>query len=421
MKYNISANAQVKVTPIKISEIKLNKTEINILLGSFEVLSVNILPENATSKALTWISEDPSIATVDEAGKVVGIAIGSTLVIVESDDKQVSASAKVNVLPVPIEALKFERQAVSLFVDEIEQLIVTMDPTNATPVDLLWSVSDIKVLTVDDKGNIMGIKPGTSQVTVSTPDGKLKETITVTVKEVPIEYISLNKSNLNLLPNDSRTLLASIYPKNAADQQILWYSGNPEIASVDQFGKITAHKTGSAIITAVTWRDDHTATCTVSVISPTEAIQVEVKPGSAVVNSFGATLPILVAVYNPSNTPVKVRTINILISGTLRVSFNITTIPFTNTYYYYELGPYFFPTPLRVPGFLDNWIVHTEYEMNGEIYHAANRVPQFLHQFSSFGWGDFDIDFYGVDNPRSNSIQFINLKSFQAVELKGKD
>ena len=60
--------------------VTLDKTEINLKSGETVTLNASVLPEDATHKALLWISEDERIATVSSTGEVTGVGIGETVI-----------------------------------------------------------------------------------------------------------------------------------------------------------------------------------------------------------------------------------------------------------------------------------------------------------------------------------------------------
>lgn len=66
---------------VKIESFKLNKTELNLIIGQEETLTAIITPTDATYKKISWVSLDTSIATVDEDGKVTAIKAGEAKII----------------------------------------------------------------------------------------------------------------------------------------------------------------------------------------------------------------------------------------------------------------------------------------------------------------------------------------------------
>ena len=83
---------------------------------------------------------------------------------------------------------------------------------------------------------------------------------------VPIEIITLNKTEVSLTPNSTINLKATISPSNATDMSLTWSSDNTSVAVVDKYGAITAKADGTAIITVK--NGDVSAQCTVTVATP---------------------------------------------------------------------------------------------------------------------------------------------------------
>lgn len=71
-------------------------------------------------------------------------------------------------------------------------------------------------------------------------------------EEVLITEIILDKSNVYLGHGNPSTvsLTATISPTDATNKAIIWSSNNPEIATVDSDGKVTAKGVGITTITA---------------------------------------------------------------------------------------------------------------------------------------------------------------------------
>ena len=105
---------------------------------------------------------------------------------------------------------------------------------------------------------------------------ELRDNTIVLIKVIPIETVELDKTEVSLFKGDSEQLSATITPDNATYQEISWSSSDPNVATVDESGKIIAVGVGEAIITATT-KDGKTANCKVavtkkpsgSVVSPT--------------------------------------------------------------------------------------------------------------------------------------------------------
>ena len=76
---------KVTVNPIKVSEIKVSEIDINLKVDETKSLTVEVLPEDATDKTVTWSSENEEIATVDN-GVITAVKTGTTKIFCESKD-----------------------------------------------------------------------------------------------------------------------------------------------------------------------------------------------------------------------------------------------------------------------------------------------------------------------------------------------
>ena len=87
---------------------------------------------------------------------------------------------------------------------------------------------------------------------------------------VAVTGVTLNRTSATLTVGDSITLTATVAPDNATEKSVSWQSGNSAVASVDQSGKVTALKAGTAVITVTTLDGSKTASCTVTVNDKTQ-------------------------------------------------------------------------------------------------------------------------------------------------------
>ena len=76
---------------------------------------------------------------------------------------------------------------------------------------------------------------------------------------------------MNLKKGESSSLTYTITPAGVTDN-VTWSSSDTSVATVDNYGKVTAKKIGTAVITVKT-SNGYTDTCTVTVTSEVESIQ----------------------------------------------------------------------------------------------------------------------------------------------------
>jgi len=82
---------------------------------------------------------------------------------------------------------------------------------------------------------------------------------------VAVTGVSLNKSSISLIVDDSETLTATITPSNATNKNVTWSSSNTTVAKVSTSGIVTAVAAGTATITVTTVDGSKKANCSVTV------------------------------------------------------------------------------------------------------------------------------------------------------------
>lgn len=86
-------------------------------------------------------------------------------------------------------------------------------------------------------------------------------------KESEYPRIALNRSSVVLYTGTYFDLIVTITPSDLVGKEIEWNSSDPSVATVDEYGKVTALKAGQTVITAKVVENKETASCTITVQS----------------------------------------------------------------------------------------------------------------------------------------------------------
>lgn len=149
--------------------------------------------------------------------------------------------------------------------EETKQIEAVAKTDKGEAVAITYEVADPTVASVDSTGKVTGIKKGSTTITLKANDKTDTCNVTVTEKEVvnpPIEpkvTFSVSEVTIDLDANPEYTLK----PKLVGEAELLYAIDKPEIISIEG-NKITALKTGTAIVTATYGKS--TATVTVNVV-----------------------------------------------------------------------------------------------------------------------------------------------------------
>ncbi len=152
-----------------------------------------------------------------------------------------------------------------LKVGESVKLEAGVTPSNAYNREVIWSSSDESIAKVEN-GKVTAVNPGTAAITVKTVDGGFTKSIEFTVV-LPVERVELNPKEEQLVTGELTKLVATVYPENATNKNVIWTTSDDSVVTV-QNGIITAVGAGTATIEVITEDGGHTSSCTVTVAEP---------------------------------------------------------------------------------------------------------------------------------------------------------
>ncbi len=187
-------------------------------------------------------------------------------------------------------------------VGETVKLETVVEPSTLA---LRWESSDETIATVDENGKVKGLKDGVVCISVSPKkfSAPAKCYLAVGTGKLPTG-LGLDAEQKTVNVWDEFTLTATVQPADASDKRVSWRSTNPNVATVDALGKVSAIHEGTAKIIATTEIGDYEAECEVTVQTvPVSSVTLSETSKTIKVNeSF--TLTSLVAPENASNKKV---------------------------------------------------------------------------------------------------------------------
>lgn len=293
----------------KLTGIKVTPDKVTVEKGQKANLNVTYLPADTTDeKAVTWKSENESVATVDENGVVTAVAGGKTKVIATAKaNNKITAVCEVKV-PIHTESIALNKTEITdLLKGKTEKLEVSFIPSNTEDSrEVKWTSSAADIAAVDANGTVKALKEGTATITATTADGKHTASCTVTVKEIHLTDVKLDemKNPSELFKGEKHQIKIGLNPIDTTDNVIYTFASSDEkVVSVDKNGMVTALKNGKATITITvkTTNTDFEKTLTYDITVeeiPLESIEIK---GDVTSLEEGKTTKLNV-VFNPTNT-----------------------------------------------------------------------------------------------------------------------
>lgn len=240
------ANTTIEVIQ-PVTSVKINESVTTLNVGETEKLTATVSPEDANNQNVTWSSSNPEVLSVDQEGNLQALVKGETTITVTTEDGEFKDMRLITVKQ-PVEGIIVSHESISLDSGENFKLMATIFPLNANNQNVIWSSSNSDVLIVNQVGNIKALKGGNAVITVESQEGGFKAHTHVFVRQL-VTKIKTNVTELQLIVGESEQIIARVEPNDADNTNILWNSSDNNIISVDEAGKITAIKQGSATIT----------------------------------------------------------------------------------------------------------------------------------------------------------------------------
>lgn len=272
---SLSASCDFSIE-VPITDITLDHTDAQITIGETLSIKAIITPANATNQIVSWETSNASVATVEYTKDsydsinvtVTGVSHGTATIICKAADGQIRMCTVY--VKQPVTGITLDTQeTITIRKGQSIYLNATILPYNADDKTVVWSSSRPEYCTVDQYGMITGIEPTGENyeavITVTSNDNpEIFATCKVKVIQ-PITGITLNSTYQEMWVGSKYAIIPDIQPADADNKKVTYISSDPEVASVDENGIVTALKGGTTVIEITTEQYGLKATCTILV------------------------------------------------------------------------------------------------------------------------------------------------------------
>ena len=229
-------------------EIKVDKTTLGI--GERVSISASVSPSNACNTYVDLSSSDEDVIEI-QGDELIAVGYGTATITGES------FNGKTRTVTITVKEIKAESVSIAspipsdqaVYIGDSFALSASITPENVDDPSIVWSSGDEEIATVDQNGFVKTLAEGEVTIYAIAANGVTGE-LTLTVKEKYVESIELSEATLDLLLQETHTLVATVTPADATFPEITWSCSDSSVVEVSENGTVSAIGCGSAVITA---------------------------------------------------------------------------------------------------------------------------------------------------------------------------
>ena len=181
---NTNNNITETKPDIKVNKIAISGITKKVAAGKKIKLTAKVFPQNATNKTVKWISENPKIAKVNNAGVVTVMKKTGgkkvTIKAVAADGSGIKASYKLTIMKDSVKSIKLKAKKTVKAGKSLKVKATVKTTGKKVNKKLKWTSSNVKYATVSSKGVVKAKKAGKGKIvkiTASSTDGSNKKKV----------------------------------------------------------------------------------------------------------------------------------------------------------------------------------------------------------------------------------------------------
>ena len=152
---------------------------------------------------------------------------------------------------------------------ESKKIQIEIIPKEAKDQEIVYTSSNNNIATVDSKGNILGIKPGTCTITIKAKENNVSTSLNITIYS-QVTDMELETDKITIQTGEKFQINPVIYPEDANNKKVIYKSENENIVQINSSGLITAVSEGETKIIVQTEENKITKEMAVKVVEKVE-------------------------------------------------------------------------------------------------------------------------------------------------------
>lgn len=247
----------VTVTPATLVSIEVEPAEPSMAKGtSRQFTAIGTFTDGSTqdiTPAVTWMSEKPTVATIDAAGFVKTLVEGTTVISATSGDK--TGTATLAVTSAVVASITITPADSTTGIGGTQQFTATGVFTDASTQDLTtqvtWISSDAGVAVINSTGLANAV--GKGPATITAVFGDVSGSTLFTIINATLQEITVTPANPVMAPHTKLRFTATGRFSDGSTKVLVgvsWNSSKPKFASINGSGLLRSKRVGTTVVRA---------------------------------------------------------------------------------------------------------------------------------------------------------------------------
>lgn len=182
------------------------------------------------------------------------VLIPAVALLINYDKSSVVAETETEVTteepkPVFVEDIRLETELIQVIKGKTAEVVAHVVPEDADVKDITYASNNENIVTVDEiTGEITAHKTGFARITCTANDGTGVSVNCVVEVIKPVESISLNYNEIQMLRYETFPINVTVEPEDAGNKKVTYKSSDESVALVSDCGIVTAVGVGEAQI-----------------------------------------------------------------------------------------------------------------------------------------------------------------------------
>ncbi len=206
-------------------------------------------------KTANWSSNNPTIASVNQSGLVTGVAVGSTTITAEIDNK--TASVQVTVTLVPVGSVTFTVTTDTLVENDVRQYNPVVKDTAGKVItsligrQVIFTSNNLPIATVSNQGVVNAVSQGVATIN-ATIDGVASNDLTMRVARIVTVQVTPNPTTVAKGATQALTVVLKDISNNilTTSRPLNFTTNSSFVATVSAAGIVTGVNSGTTNINA---------------------------------------------------------------------------------------------------------------------------------------------------------------------------